>query len=105
MLPSGLFIQSLNEMIDDQEKRLTAVGNRVPSIVVAVLYGIAFVASAIAGFASGLDAQRLRLPVYVIGALACTIILLIQILDTPSAGLISQQPMRDTADFIAAFSD
>jgi hypothetical protein len=28
MVPTGLFIQSLNEMIDDQEKRLTAVANR-----------------------------------------------------------------------------
>lgn len=105
MVPTGLFIQSLNEMIDDQEKRLTAVGNCVPNVVLVVLYGIAFVASAVAGYASGLDAQRLRLPIYVIGALACTIILLIQILDRPDVGLISQQPMRDTAAFIAAFSD
>jgi hypothetical protein len=105
MAPTGLFIQALNEMIDDQEKRLTAVGNRVPSVVLAVLYGIAVVASAVTGYASGLDAQRSRLPIYVIGMLACTIVALIQLLDRPTFGLISQQPIRDVAASIAGFAD
>ena len=34
IVPTGLFIQSLNELIDDQEKRLTAVRDRVPNIVI-----------------------------------------------------------------------
>ena len=46
MVPTGLFIQTLNEMIDNQEKRLTAVRNRVPTIVLIALYGVATVASA-----------------------------------------------------------
>ena len=29
----GIFIQALNEMIDDQEKRLTALYNRLPFII------------------------------------------------------------------------
>jgi len=33
MVPTGLFIQTLNEMIDDQAKRLAAVRNHVPNIV------------------------------------------------------------------------
>ena len=57
MVPTGLFIQSLNEMIDDQEKRLTAIRNRVPNIVLLALYGIASVASAFAGYAGGLEAR------------------------------------------------
>jgi len=40
VVPTGLFIQSLNELIDDQEKRLTAVRNRVPNIVLLALYGV-----------------------------------------------------------------
>lgn len=32
MVRTGLFIQSLNEMIDDREKRLIANANRVPNI-------------------------------------------------------------------------
>ena len=33
MVPTGLFIQTLNEMIDDQAKRLAALRNRIPNIV------------------------------------------------------------------------
>src|SRR5580765_866947 len=30
LIPTGMFIQSLNEMIDDQGKRLSALRNRIP---------------------------------------------------------------------------
>jgi hypothetical protein len=33
MVPTGLFIQSLNEMIGNQEKHLNAIRDRVPNIV------------------------------------------------------------------------
>ena len=107
MVPTGLFIQSLNEMIDSQEKRLTALRNRVPSIVVLGLFAVAAVANAFAGYASGLESRRTRWPVYVVGLLVSAVILLIMDLDRPSAGFIqvSQQPMIDTAASIAAFAD
>ena len=44
--PPASVIQSLNELIDDQEKRLTAVRDRVPNIVILLLYGVAMVAGA-----------------------------------------------------------
>ena len=43
MVPTGLFIQSLNEMIDNQGKRLAALRSRVPNIVFIALYGVAVV--------------------------------------------------------------
>jgi hypothetical protein len=89
MVPTGLFIQTLNEMIDNQEKRLTAARNRVPNIVLIALYGIATVASAFTGYASGLEARRSRLPVYLTGMLVSTVILLIQDLDRPNTGFIT----------------
>ena len=46
MVPTGLFIQSLNEMIDDHEKHLIALISGVPNIVLIVLYGVAIIASA-----------------------------------------------------------
>jgi hypothetical protein len=106
MVPTGLFIQTLNETIDDQAKRLAALRNRVPNIVLLALFGIAIVASGFAGYASGLDARRSRVPVYVMGLLAFTVIMLILDLDRPGAGFIevSQQPMIDAAASIAAFS-
>ena len=107
MVPTGLFIQTLNEMIDNQGKRLAAVLNRVPSIVLLALFGVAAVANAFAGYASGLEACRRRLPVYITGLLIAAVIFLILDLDRPGAGFIavSQQPMIDTAASIAGFAD
>ena len=107
MVPTGLFIQTLNEMIDNQEKRVMAYNNRVPDIVLIGLYSIAFVAMAFAGFGAELDSRRSRLPVYLTGLIVCAVMLLIQDLDRPDAGLIrtSQKPMIDTAASLAAFPD
>jgi hypothetical protein len=107
VVPTGLFIQALNEMIDNQGKRLAAVFNKVPDIVVLALFGVAAVANAFAGYASGLEANRTRWPVYLTGFVISAVILLILDLDRPGAGfiLVSQQPMIDTAAGIAAFPD
>ena len=107
MVPTGLFIQSLNEMIDDHEKRLVALISGVPNIVLIVLYTIAMVASAFAGYAAGVEAQRSRGPMYVAMALFIAVILLIQDLDRPTSGFItaSQQPMQDVAASIATYSE
>jgi hypothetical protein len=107
MVPTGLFIQALNEMIDDQAKRLAALRNRIPNIVLLGLFGIAAVAGGFAGYASGLDTKRTRLPVYIMGFLVATVILLIFDLDRPSSGFITnnQQSMIDTAARIVAFSE
>jgi len=105
MVPTGLFIQALNEMIDDQAKRLAALRNRIPNIVLLGLFGIAATAAGFAGYASGLDTKRTRLPVCIMGLLVAMVIILIFDLDRPSSGLIinSQQSMIDTAANIAAF--
>jgi hypothetical protein len=107
MVPTGLFIQTLNEMIDDQEKRLAALRNRVPNVVLVGLFGIAAIAGGFAGYASGLDPKRNRLPVYIVGFLVSAVILLIFDLDRPSSGFITndQQSMVDVAATIGAFSD
>jgi Protein of unknown function (DUF4239) len=105
MVPTGLFIQTLNEMIDNQAKRLAAYTSHVPNIVFLALYGVTAVASAFAGFAAGLGNRSSRLPVYLMGMLVCAMILLIEDLDRPGAGFItvSQQPMLDTAASIATY--
>jgi hypothetical protein len=92
-------------MIDAQGKRLSAVRNRMPADVLLALFGI--VASAFAGYTSGIEARRSRWPVYITGLLISAVILLILDLDRPNSGFIkvSQQPMIDTAANIAGFSD
>ena len=105
MVPTGLYIQALNEMFDDQQKRLTAYINRVPNIVFLALYGIAFVAIGFAGYSSGTEGRHWRLPVYIMSILVASVILLIQDIDRPGVGFISvsQQPLIDTANAIASY--
>ena len=107
MVPTGLFIQSLNEMINDHEKHLIALISGVPNIVMVVLYLIAVAASAFSGYAAGVEAQRSRGPMYVAMALFIAIILLIQDLDRPAGGFVtaSQRPMQDVAASIAAHGE
>ena len=107
MVPTGLFIQTLNDMIDNQGKRLAALRNRVPNIVLLALFGIAVVGSGFAGYANGLEPRRTQVPVYITAVLVSGVILLILDLDRPSGGFIavSQQPMIDTAASIDAVSN
>jgi len=107
MVPTGIFIQSLNEMIDDQGKRLSALRDDLPTVVLVFLFGMTAAACGLAGYASGGEAKRTRMPVYLTASLACAVIFLILDLDRPNSGFIavSQQPMIDTLASISAFSN
>jgi hypothetical protein len=107
MVPTGLFIQTLNDMIDNHAKRLAALRNRVPNIVLLALVGLAAITCGFAGYASGLEARRSRWPLHVAGVSVAFVILLILDLDRPSTGFIevSQQPMIDTAESLAGYAD
>jgi hypothetical protein len=107
VVPTGLFIGSLNQMIDSQQVRLGALRNRVPNIVLLALYGNTIIAITFAGYAAGLEKRRWRPAVYTTGIFISAVILLIQDLERPGAGFIttSQQPMIDTAAGIASFPD
>ena len=107
MVPTGLFLQSLNEMIVDQEKRLAALSNPLPMIIVIALYGVSIVGIGFAGYGSGIESKRTRVPVYITGILVAAMVLLIQDIDRPGAGFIkvSQQSMLNAEAAIAAFHD
>jgi len=106
-VPTGLFIQALNDMIDNQGKRLSALRNDIPVVVLLSLFGIAAVACGFAGYASGLDPLRTRVPVFVTAFLVCSVIAVILDLDRPNVGFvtISQQPMIDTVATLSGFKD
>ena len=105
MVPTWLFIQSLNEMIDDQEKRLAAMSNRLPLVVIAALYAMSIIGIGFAGYGGGVESKRTRVPVLVTGILVAGMVLLIQDIDRPGAGFIrvSQQPLVNAAATIDAF--
>jgi hypothetical protein len=106
-VPGRAFIQTLNEMIDNQGKRLAALRNQIPSVVLLALYALASIAAGFAGYASALETKRSRLPVYIASMLIAAVVYVILDLDRPSSGFIrnDQQPMIDAAAGIANFSD
>lgn len=105
LVPTGLFIQALNDMIDNQEKRLTAVRNRVPVSVLLGLLVLSAVGSGFSGYATGLASRRSRWPIYITALVLAGVIFLILDLDRTGYGFIavSQQPMIDTAASIDGF--
>jgi hypothetical protein len=105
MVPTGVFIQALNGMIDSQQERLVPTYNHLPNFVLVVLYGVAAIAAGFSGYGRALRQERSMVPVFTVGALVCIMILLIQDLDRPRSGFITidQQPMIDTADALASY--
>jgi uncharacterized membrane protein len=87
-VPASLFIQSVNEMINVNEKRRAALDNHVPETVLHLLFAVALVALAFIAYGYGLTG-RPRHPATVIFALLIAAVLTIIIdLDRPRRGLI-----------------
>jgi hypothetical protein len=95
---TGLFIQSLNEVIDLHAKRLlVGVRSRIPISIWITLFGLAIFGMVSTGYQAGLSATR-RSPAMVLLALAFAgVLFLIVDLDRPHEGLlqVSQQPMLE----------
>jgi len=105
LVPTGIYIQALNETFDNQQRRQTIVRNRVPPVVFVALYSVAVGALWLAGYASAIDRRRWRLPTYVCCVLVAGVILLIQDLDRPGGFItVDQQPMTDTAEALDGYT-
>ena len=95
---TGLFVSSLNDVIDLHAKRLqAALRSRLPSTIWAVLFGVAALSFAAMGYQQGLAGSR-RSPAIVAVALGFAIVIwLVVDLERPHQGLlrVSQQPMVD----------
>lgn len=94
----GLFIQSLNEMIDVHAKRvMIGVRSRVPGTVWLVLYGVAFVAVGAMGYQEGLARSSRSFAILAVAFAFSVVLWLIADLDRPQEGTlkVSQQPLID----------
>lgn len=58
MATTGLFIQSLNNVLDTQEKQFAAIENHLPESVLFLLFIIALVATLGIGYGCGLGTHR-----------------------------------------------
>jgi hypothetical protein len=96
-VPAELFTQSLNEVIDLDEKRRIANRNRVPRAAFILLFAVASVASGFTGYAAGLAGTR-QMPANAIMAIAIgAVMLMISDMDRPQRGLIAidEQALTD----------
>ena len=100
----GLFVQSLNETIDLDEVRVTALRNQIPDIIWYSLYLITMLTMAEIGYQFGLSGIRSWFVTILLTLVFTAVILLIADLDRPQQGLlqVSQQALKDLLSKIGA---
>jgi hypothetical protein len=98
---TGLFVSSLNEVIDLHAKRVMAgLRSRVPGVIWIVLYVLAILAMVMMGYHSGLAQSRRSIAVIAVVIGFSAVFYLIADLDRPGQGAlqVSQQSMIDLRD-------
>ena len=88
VVTSGLFIQSLNELIDTFTTRKAALNRQVPEIVLLLMFATIVLTTATVGYASGIAGHRVTLAAFVLLILIVLVIYLIIDLDRPRRGAI-----------------
>lgn len=94
----GLFVESLNNVIDLHAKRVTAgLRNRIPGTIWAGLFVIAALSLGAMGYHSGLAGPTRSLAVVAVAFAFSAVIALVVDLDRPQEGalIVSQQPLID----------
>jgi len=95
---TGLYIQSLNEVIDLHAKRvMAAFGSRIPEAIWVALYLLATLAMLAMGYHAGLTSARRSVAILALALAFSAVLYLIADLDRPGRGLlqVSQQSMID----------
>jgi hypothetical protein len=102
-VPDGLFVQSLNDVIDFNEKRRIANRNHVPEVAFLLLFALSAVAVGFTSYGAGLVGTRQRIPNAIIAVSIAVVIMMIADLDRPKRGLITvdQQALTDVRDSLA----
>lgn len=85
---SGLFIQSVNELIDSNERRGAALDRHVPEVVLFLLFAAFLLTGGIVGYAAGIAGRRASFVTYVLIALIVLLVFIVVDLDRPRRGLI-----------------
>ena len=94
----GIFVQSLNEMIDLHAKRVQAgIRSRIPGAIWLGLFAVAVLSLAAMGYLEGLSGTRRSLAVIAVSITFSVVIELIADLDRPQEGVlrVSQQALLD----------
>ena len=94
---TGLFVDSLNEVIDIHVKRIAAARNRLPMSILVSLYLMAILGLAGMGYHAGLDGAKRSLAILIMTLAFSGTLGLITELDRPQEGFlrVSQQALID----------
>jgi ABC-type multidrug transport system fused ATPase/permease subunit len=104
VVTSGLFIQSLNELIDTSATRDASLNRQVPEVVLFLMLATIVLTTATLGYASGIAGHRVTLAAFVLVILIGLVVYLIIDLDRPRRGAIqvSHASMLSLQQAIAA---
>lgn len=93
----GLYLQSLNEALDNAGRREAELDRHVPQLVLILLYATFLLAGGVIGITAGLNGHRASLVTYALVTLIVLLVFIIVDLDRPRRGLIrvSHQPLVD----------
>jgi hypothetical protein len=94
----GLFLQSMNEVIDLHMKRVTAgLRNRIAQSIWIALYFVAILSMIATGYRTGLTGRRSTISILLLALTFSAVLMLIKDLDRPRQQLftVSQQSMLD----------
>jgi hypothetical protein len=101
----GLFVQSLNEVIDIHARRLAVgVRSRVPGTIWLVLFSVAGISLGAMGYHIGLSGSNRSFVTIAVAIIFSTVIWLIADLDRPREGTltVSQQAMMDARQMMSS---
>jgi hypothetical protein len=98
---AGLFIQSLNEVIDVKAKRELGLRDRVPRPVFLLLLFTAICAMGLTGYSCGVAGRRNPVPTTVTALLIAAVCFTIVDLHRPRQGLI-REPQRSMIELRAS---
>jgi hypothetical protein len=87
-LPVGLYVQSLNDLIDLDAKRLNALENTVPESVLYLVALVGVVSAAVVGYECGRANRRYVFSTMALSVLITLVVLVILDIDRPRRGLI-----------------
>ncbi len=88
VVTSGLFIESLNELIDTSSTRNVALNRQVPEIVLFLMFATTVLTTATLGYASGMAGHRVTLAAFTLVVLIALVVYLIIDLDRPRRGAV-----------------
>ncbi len=101
---SSLLVSSVNELINLHESRITlTIHYRLPGIIWIVLFGLAVLSMAMAGYATGLSSKRRSLAIALSAVFSFSVVLLLLVaLDRPHQHLstATQSAMLDQQEYI-----